>query len=73
MFVSAVFTQTGLAWDHLHIALTCCGARFATQSSSRLAPSHLGVTACLIVLGWVLVRRRPIKLTTSPLSTSSPA
>ena len=26
------------------------------QSSSRMPPSHLGTTACLIVLGWVLVR-----------------
>lgn len=26
------------------------------QSSSRMPPSHVGTTACLIVLGWVLVR-----------------
>ena len=35
------------------------------QSSSRLVPSHLGVTACLIVLGWVLVRQSLTRGTSS--------
>ncbi len=52
LFVHSIVRLSYDACVVLRVMVRCA------QSSSRMPPSHVGTTACLIVLGWVLVRSR---------------